>query len=93
VIGSKVGVIGHGEGGAEASLFLRTYTPEVTLFSLGSPLRLGVEHQRLMDEAGIVAVMSPVRDVATKGDQGRSSAHHHGRGLHTQLRLPLLGAG
>jgi len=30
VIGSKVGVIGHGEGGAGEAVFLRIYTPDVT---------------------------------------------------------------
>lgn len=40
VIDHKIAVIGHGETGLGEALFLRTYTADITLFSLGEPLRL-----------------------------------------------------
>ncbi|MFX8231060.1 hypothetical protein ABTL16_19905, partial [Acinetobacter baumannii] len=37
VIDHKIAVIGHGETGLGEALFLRTYTADITLFSLGEP--------------------------------------------------------
>jgi thioredoxin reductase (NADPH) len=38
VIDQKIGVIGHGASAAGEAVFLRTYSPDVTLLTLGEPL-------------------------------------------------------
>ena len=40
VIGHRVGVIGRGDSGLREALFLRTYTEDITLLSLGQPMDL-----------------------------------------------------
>jgi thioredoxin reductase (NADPH) len=61
-------VIGRGERGVAESLFLRTYTPELTLVTLGEPLHVVPENRRRMDEAGIALIESPVATITFEED-------------------------
>lgn len=67
--GEKIGVIGHGEQGLGEALFLRTYSDDITLLSLGEPLHPTPEHRRRMEKAGIKGVEEAVRRVVTKDDR------------------------
>lgn len=67
VIDHKIAVIGHGETGLREALFLRTYTSDITLLSLGQPLNLDDANRRKMAAAGIKSIEEPVSHVATAG--------------------------
>src|SRR5690606_37283531 len=56
VIGEKIGVIGFGAGALAEALFVRTYSPDVTLLTLGEPMDLTDEDRRRLDDAGIAVV-------------------------------------
>ena len=69
MIDRKLVVIGRdGQGLAEA-LFLRTYTADITLVTLGQPLTLNEGNRTAMDEAGIKAIEVPLADMALEGDR------------------------
>lgn len=53
VIDKRVGVIGYGASGLNEARFLRTYTGDVTLLSLGRDLSLSSEEQQRMKDASI----------------------------------------
>jgi len=78
VLGKRVAVIGHGSSGLHEALFLRTYTSDVTLLSLGCPLTLSEEERRKAGEAGIEVVEEPVARVIIEGDQIQSLAMREG---------------
>jgi thioredoxin reductase (NADPH) len=67
--GEKIAVIGHGEQGLGEALFLRTYSDDITLLSLGEPLHPTPEHRARMEKAGIKGVEEAVRRVVTKDDR------------------------
>ena len=68
-LGKRVGVLGHANSGLHEALFLRTYTSDVTLLSLGCPLILSEEERRQVAEAGIAVVEEPVKHVVIEGER------------------------
>ena len=69
VIDQRVGVIGHGAGTLGEALFLRNYSPDITMLTLGKPMELEEIDRRRMEAAGIRAVIDPVAEVHT--EEGR----------------------
>ena len=69
VIDLRVGVIGHGAGTLGEALFLRNYSPHITMLTLGKPMELEEIDRRRMEAAGIRAVIDPVAEVHT--EEGR----------------------
>ncbi|HSP23802.1 MAG TPA: NAD(P)/FAD-dependent oxidoreductase [Saliniramus sp.] len=67
VIDQRIAVIGHGDHGAREALFLRTYSPRVTLFTLGEPADDGLRGR--MGEAGIAVVDAPLDAIAQENDR------------------------
>lgn len=67
VIDKKVGVIGYGRTGLGEALFLRNYSSDITLLSLGRPLDLPPEDHLRMQEAGIKSIEAAVEEVAVEG--------------------------
>lgn len=65
----KLVVIGRDAQGLAEALFLRTYTADITIVTLGQPLKLGGENRRLMEQAGIRAVETPVTEIAIEGER------------------------
>ncbi|HEX2138066.1 MAG TPA: NAD(P)/FAD-dependent oxidoreductase [Microvirga sp.] len=65
----KLVVIGRDAQGLGEALFLRTYTADITIVTLGQPLSLSAENRRLMERAGIRAVETPVAEIAIQGDR------------------------
>lgn len=63
VIDRKVGVIGHGDQAVGEALFMRTYTPHVTLLTLGEPMDLQPELRSALQGAGIVVEEEPASGV------------------------------
>lgn len=69
VINKKIGVIGYGRTGLGETIFLRQYTSDITLLSLGRPLNLPPEDHRRMIEAGIKSLEEPVATVEVDGER------------------------
>ncbi len=65
----KLVVIGRDAQGLGEALFLRTYTADITIVTLGQPLRLSSENRRLMARAGIRCVETPVTEIASEGER------------------------
>ena len=102
VTDKKVGVIGSDSHGVNEALFIRSYTADVTLIAPDKALRLDVDDQQKLEEAGIVRVNGPAQAVAIAEDcitVDTSEGHHTfdsiypalGSDIHTQL-AEMLGA-
>jgi thioredoxin reductase (NADPH) len=68
-IDQKIGVIGHDAHAAGEALFLRDYSADVTLVSLGRPFEIDAERRRQLAEAGIGLIDAPVAEVETEGSR------------------------
>lgn len=73
VIGHKVGILGHDGHAAREALFMRTYTRDLTILSLGRPSRFTAEERARLDEAGVRRLDRPVVRVAESGAAGAGS--------------------
>ena len=73
VQGKRVAVLGHKPCTAGEALFLRTYTEDLTLVTLGEPLTVKPEDRQRMEAAGIAIVEAPVRRLDCTRD--RVEAH------------------
>jgi thioredoxin reductase (NADPH) len=69
MIDRKLAVIGRGAPGLAEALFLRTYTADITLITMGHPLDLSDENRAAMERAGIKAVEVPLADIGFDGDR------------------------
>jgi thioredoxin reductase (NADPH) len=69
VIDQRVGVIGHGASGVGEALFLRTYTADLTLLTLGKAMDLSAGDRARLDEAGVRVVETPVSKVLLEGNK------------------------
>ena len=69
VIDRRVGVLGQGDSGLREALFLRTYTRDITLLSLGRPLDLSFAQIQLAQAAGIALIDEPISAVEIDGDR------------------------
>lgn len=58
--GRKVAIIGRGKGGLAEAMFVRHYTPEITLFSVKGPIEIDIEESLRIDRAGVRVVQDPV---------------------------------
>lgn len=67
VIDDRIGIIGHDAHAGNEALFLRDYSADVTLLSLGRPFRIAPEQRQVLTEAGIAMVEMPVLEVVTEG--------------------------
>jgi thioredoxin reductase (NADPH) len=68
VIDRKVAVIGRGRKGVEEARFIRHYTNELTLFTLGADDETTPEDRAGLESDGVVVVDEPLAEVCT--DQG-----------------------
>lgn len=62
-IDRRVGVIGHGKSAYEEARFLRTYTSDLTLLTLGEPMRLSEREAAALQALGIDVIAEPVTAV------------------------------
>lgn len=69
VIDHRIAVIGHGADALGEALFLRTYSADITLLTLGHPMGLGEEQCRIMTAAGIKVVEDPVTEVRVENER------------------------
>jgi thioredoxin reductase (NADPH) len=83
VTGRRIAVLGSGPNAAGEALFLRTYTTDITLVTLGKPAELADEDRARLASAGIRVIEAPVRrfDFTTDGvdvylESGESQKFH-----------------
>ncbi len=69
VIDKKVAVIGHGRDALGEVLFIRGYTADLTLLTLGTPMNLIAEERCKLSELGIRTVEEQVERVTEEGGQ------------------------
>lgn len=62
-IDQHIGVIGIGDKGLQEALFLRSYSPHITLLSLGQDLSYSAQKRRLLAKAGIKLITKGVKIV------------------------------
>lgn len=74
----RLGVIGHASSGLNEALFLRNYTADITLLSLGCPLMLSDDERRHAEAAGIVIIEEAVTSVIVDDGKIRSLTMHGG---------------
>jgi thioredoxin reductase (NADPH) len=67
VIDQKVAVIGYGKKLVKEALFIRTYTSDLTLFSLGRELELEDTDRTLLADHGIRIIEDPIAEVCIEG--------------------------
>jgi thioredoxin reductase (NADPH) len=67
IIGQKVGVIGFGKGGLREALFLRRYTDDLTLLTLGEPIALNRDEAEILAAADIRVIDEPLAGVDVAG--------------------------
>jgi len=66
----RIAVIGHGAGGAgEATFIARTYSDDVTLLTLGSPMELDADTRAKLDRHRVRIVERPVTAVEVQGER------------------------
>jgi thioredoxin reductase (NADPH) len=69
VIDRKVAVIGHGEHLFKEALFIRNYTADLTLFSLGRAIDLTDAQRKRLFEQGIQIMEEPIAEVFIDGSR------------------------
>jgi len=67
--GERIAVLGHGSHGAREALFLRDYSPHITLLTGGIPAGLSAGEEAALAAAGIGVDTRPVRAVRRTGDR------------------------
>jgi thioredoxin reductase (NADPH) len=66
VIGKKVAVIGRGVKGVNEALFIRHFTDQLTLFTLGAKHEIGDEERVRLEANGVVFVDEALAEVCTE---------------------------
>lgn len=92
VIGRKVAVIGWGKGGLQEALFLRTYTADITLLTLGKAMVLEGGDPDTLRGAGIRVVEEPVGAVEIEGGRIRALRMESGKSQGFDTLYSALGA-
>ena len=61
VMGQRIAVLGHTADTAGEALFLRAYTPDITVVTMGVPLEIKPDDRARLDAAGIPVLETPLR--------------------------------
>ncbi|MHB8285131.1 MAG: NAD(P)/FAD-dependent oxidoreductase [Caulobacteraceae bacterium] len=67
-IDKRIGVLGNGDHAAAEALFLRTYTPHLTLLLVGETDDLSPETHQKLSDAGICITHAPIESVGVQDD-------------------------
>jgi thioredoxin reductase (NADPH) len=92
VINRKIGVIGWGKGGLKEALFLRTYSADVTLLTLGKEMALNDGDRAALRTAKIRVIEEPVGAVEIEGGKIRALRMASGRTQGFDTLYSALGA-
>lgn len=74
VIDQAVGVLADGEAGAKEALYLRNFTPQLTVFGVAAELRISESTRLKLQEAGIALAPGPVASI--RQWNGRVTVRH-----------------
>src|SRR5207237_5968020 len=74
VIGQKVALIGYGKCRVREALLLRAYTDRLTVLTLGRPLDLSTDDEKLLRSAGVAVEPQPVARLLI--NEGRIETWH-----------------
>jgi thioredoxin reductase (NADPH) len=91
VIDRRIAVLGHGAQAVGEARFIRTYSPYVTLLTLGEPMVLPMEERGELDAAGIAVIEEPVAAVAAGEDLSTCLTLESGRILDFDTLYSALG--
>ena len=69
VTDKKVGVIGTQERGRAETIFLRSYTPDLTLIAPDGPHELAPPDRRLLEESGVKLIDGPIETIEPGDDE------------------------
>jgi thioredoxin reductase (NADPH) len=69
VIDRRIGVIGHGDSAIGEALFLRTYSDDVTLLTLGQGLPLDDAQRARLAARGVFSIAEPVVEVVVDAER------------------------
>ena len=69
VTDKKVGVIGTQERGRAETIFLRSYTPDLTLIAPDGPHELAPADRRLLEESGVKLIDGPIETIEPGDDE------------------------
>jgi thioredoxin reductase (NADPH) len=92
VIDQKVAVIGFGSSALKEALFLRHYTADLTLLTLGEPMGLDKDQRATMDAAGINVIEEPIAEVYVEGNKIAALRTHSNREHRFDTLYSALGA-
>ena len=89
--GKRIAVIGHGAHGLGEAVFIaRTYSRDVTLLTLGQPMRLDAEQQAAVERHHVRVVADPVSAIELEDDR-IASVSAAGRGFGSTCSIPPSG--
>lgn len=92
VIGQRVGVIGFGADAAGEALFLRCYSGDVTLLTLGEPMSMSAADREALRRAGVAVVDAPVAAAVVTADRLTALLTADGSRLEFDTLYSALGA-
>ncbi len=92
VIDQKVAVIGNDRYAVNEALFIRRYTPNLTLLSLGKELKLTDKDRKLLYEASIQFIEQAIVAVKTEGARISELTMANGKTLHFDTMYSALGS-
>jgi thioredoxin reductase (NADPH) len=69
VRGQKIAIIGYGKCSVREMMFLRRYTDDLTLLTLGRELDLSPSEAAVLQSSGIHVVEEPVEEIGIEGDR------------------------
>lgn len=87
----KVAILGRGTGGVGEALFVRHYTPEITLFSVAGSIELDDEDRLRIDRAGLRVVQDPIARLSYSDATGISVHLHDGSQERFEVVYSALG--
>lgn len=92
IIDRRVAIIGYGCKGAAEALFLRRYTPWLTVLTMGRDMELSREQRRPLLDAGVQIVEEAVSEVTLEDDRIAAFTTSSGRSLRFDAAYSALGA-
>jgi thioredoxin reductase (NADPH) len=92
VIDQKVAVIGFGKGGMGDALFMRTYSADITLLTLGHKMGLTQADREKVEASGVRIVEEPVTEVSVERDRITALRLLNGRELRFDALYSALGS-
>jgi thioredoxin reductase (NADPH) len=92
VIDQKIGVIGHGAAGIKEALFLRTYSKNITLLTLGEEMALTNDQTQQLREATIKVIYEPLTTIEVVNEKIQTLCFNNNQSQKFDTIYSALGA-